>query len=161
MATITSKREKTHGLVDPISVLVSILLIVILAFLIQQVQLMRLRSRWSSMSAKVEQLEDMQQQIRKYRPWFDESLRTLSMLRRLTEAFPEDGSVFAKVVEFRESATVSCTGTARDNPALLKTLDQLRTAKEITDLKVGDLRGKSPLQFTFSFHWGTEGSNEH
>jgi len=30
MATITSKREKTHGLVDPISVLVSILLIVIL-----------------------------------------------------------------------------------------------------------------------------------
>jgi hypothetical protein len=113
------------------------------------------------MSAKVTQLEDMQQQIRKYRPWFDESLRTLSILRRLTEAFPEDGSVSAKTVEFREPATVSCTGTARDSSALMKTLDQLRAAKEISSLKVDHLQGKSPLQFTFNFRWGMEGGNEH
>jgi hypothetical protein len=139
----------------------SILLIVVLAFLIQQIRLLQLRSRWSAMSAKVTQLEDMQQQIRKYRPWFDESLRTLSILRRLTEAFPEDGSVSAKTVEFREPATVSCTGTARDSSALMKTLDQLRAAKEISSLKVDHLQGKSPLQFTFNFRWGMEGGNEH
>lgn len=125
----------------------------LLAFLFQQVQLLRLRSEWNGMSAKVRELENLQQQIRRFRPWFDDSVRTLSILRRLTEAFPENGDVTAKTIELRDDGAVICTGTATDNTALLKTLDRLRATQDVADVQVDQLRGKSPLQFTFNFHW--------
>ncbi len=139
----------------------SIAVLIAALFLIQQWQLSSLRSKWAVMAPTVGELDNLQQQIRKFRPWFDDSLRTLSILRRVTEAFPADGVVSAKTVEIRDLATVTCSGTARDSQALLKTLDQLRATKEVTDVKVDQIRGKSPLQFTFNFHWSEQGSNEH
>ena len=44
----------------------------------------------------------MQQQIRKFRPWFDDSFRNLTILRKITEAFPEEGDVTAKTLEIRD-----------------------------------------------------------
>ena len=130
-------------------------------FLIQESQLMRLRSQWSAMSAKAGELDGLQQQIRQYRPWFDDSFHSLAILRQLTTAFPEDGAVTAKTVEIHEGNVVNCSGTARDNAALLRTLSQLRAADGVTGLKVDQIRGKSPMQFTFDFHWGKGGGNEN
>jgi hypothetical protein len=129
-------------------------------FLFQEIQLMVLRSQWSAMSAKAGELDGLQQQIRQYRPWFDDSCRGLSIMRQLTLAFPEDGAVTAKTVEIHDGNQVNCSGTARDNAALLRTLSQLRAADGVTDLKVDQIRGKSPIQFTFDFHWGRGGGNE-
>ena len=139
----------------------SIALLIALFFLFQQWQLSRYRSRWAAMAPTVTELESLQQQIRKFRPWFDDSMRSLSILRRLTEAFPEEGAVSAKTFEIREPASVTCSGVANDNPAFLKMLGQLRATKEVTDLKVEQVRGKTPLQFTFNFHWGEGSANEH
>ena len=130
-------------------------------FLFQEIQLIWLRSQWSGMSAKVRELDGIQQQIQKYRPWFDESCRSLSILRQLTTAFPEDGAVTAKTVEIRDGNVVNCSGTARDNAALLRMLSQLRAADGVTDLKVDQIRGKAPMQFTFDFHWNQGGGNEN
>ncbi len=130
-------------------------------FLIQQWQLTRLRSRWAVMSSKVQDLDGLQQQIRQYRPWFDRSFPCLSVLRELTLAFPEDGVVSAKTIEIRDVNTVTCSGTARDNGALLKTLTQMRATSGVTALKVDQIRGKSPMQFTFDFQWGQGGGNEN
>lgn len=138
-----------------------IALLIAALFLYQQWQLSRLRSQWSVMAPTVTELESLQQQIRKFRPWFDDSMRSLSILRRLTEAFPEDGVVTAKTVEIRDLSIVSCSGTARDNQAFLKTLDQVRAIKEVADVKVDQTRGKSPMHFTFNFHWSERGNNEH
>src|SRR5882724_5926776 len=71
----------------------AIVLIVAGAFLYQQWQLMRLGTRWSAMASKVREVETVKQQIHQYRPWFDESLRALTILRQLTASFPEDGVV--------------------------------------------------------------------
>jgi hypothetical protein len=71
----------------------------------------------------------------------------------LTEAFPEDGTVSAKTVEIRGPATVTCMGTAQNSQVLQKTLDQLRTCKEISDVKTEHVKGSSPLEFTFNFRW--------
>jgi hypothetical protein len=127
------------------------------AILVQQWQLSRLRSQWARMEKQVHELEDMQQQIRRFRPWFDESFQGLSILRRLTEAFPVDGVVSAKTVEIRELSTVTCSGVAHDNQAFLKMLDQLRASKEVGEVKVDQVRGKTPLQFTLNFQWGKGG----
>jgi hypothetical protein len=104
-------------------------------------------------------IQQLQQQIRQYRPWFDRSFPSLSVLRELTMEFPEDGVVSAKTVEIRDANTVTCSGTARDNAVLLRTLTQLRAASGVTGLKVDQIRGKSPMQFTFDFQWGKGGGN--
>jgi hypothetical protein len=103
------------------------------------------------------ELKGMEDQIRSYRPWFDDSLTTMTILKRLTEAFPENGSVTAKMVEIRNLSFVTCSGTAKDTAALLKTLEKLRSVKEVNGVQIDSTRGKSPVQFTFNFRWGKGG----
>jgi hypothetical protein len=122
-------------------------------FFYQDWQLRRYRSQWSGMSAKVGEAQKLQQQIRQFRPWFDDSVRGLRILRQLTTAFPEDGVVSAKTIEIRDLSAVTCTGVARDNRELLKTMDRISASPGVMDFHEGALRGKSPLQFTFSFAW--------
>ena len=143
------------------AVAAAVVVLVAGAFGIQQFQLWRLNSRWRKMAATVHELENVQSQIRQYRPWFDDSFLCLTMLRQLTMAFSEDGAVTAKTLEIRDQNTVSCFGTARDTATLLRMLNQLRAADGVRDVKVDQIRGKSPLQFTFDFHFGTGGSNEN
>lgn len=123
------------------------------AFLWQQIQLTRLSSSWARMAPKVRELDHFQQQTKRFRPWFDDSIRSLSILRRLTEALPENGDVTAKTIELRETGTVICTGTAIDKTALLKALDRLRAMSEVVDVQVDQVLGKAAIQFTFNFQW--------
>jgi hypothetical protein len=140
----------------------AVALIIALAFLVQQWQLIRWQSKWSAMKTRVIELEAVQQQIKRFRPWFDESFRSLSILRRLTEAFPEDGSVTAKTFEVRESSvpgelpTIVCSGAARNNRALLQMTDRLGATREVTGVHI-ETRGSSPLQFTLNFQWNGGG----
>ena len=136
----------------------AVALLVALVFLGQQVQLWWWQSKWADMRKSVTELDGLQQQIKRYRPWYDESFRELSILRRVTEAFPEDGAVAAKTIGIREPATVTCSGTSRDLPSLDKTLDRLRANKEVSDVQVDQIRGKTPLEFTFNFRWRGGGS---
>ncbi|MBX3739320.1 MAG: hypothetical protein KF715_21710 [Candidatus Didemnitutus sp.] len=112
-----------------------------------------LGSEWSAMKAQVDDLSAIQSLIRDYRPWYDTSFHSLSILRGVTTAFPETGSVTAKSFEIRGPSAVALSGTARDNAALLLVLDQLRKTREVQDLKVEQIRGKTPLQFTVSLRW--------
>ena len=123
-------------------------------FMFQQVQLMLLNSQWNKMAAKVTELDGLQQDIQQFRPWFDDSFINLSIMRQLTLAFPEDGEVTAKTVEIHDGNVVTCTGTAQSQAALLKTYGQLRGMGGVTHLQMQSIRGKSPMQFTFEFHFG-------
>ncbi len=123
------------------------------AFGWQEYRRWSLQSEWGAMRTPVTDLNAMQSLIRDYQPWYDTSFHSLSILRGVTASFPDNGSVTAKSFEIHGPAGVSVTGTARDNPALLRTLDQLRKTKGIQDLKIEQIHGKAPLQFTLSFRW--------
>lgn len=128
-------------------------------FLYQEWQLRSLQTQWTQIRPQVEELKELQRKTALFRPWFDESLRGLSIMRRLTESFPEDGSVTAKILEIRGPGMVTCTGTARDYEALLKTVERLRATPEVPSVNLGQTRGNSPaLQFTFSFVWNQGGA---
>lgn len=131
--------------------------LVLLAFGVQQVQLWYWDAQWQEIKMRVFELETLQANIRKYRPWFDDSFRSLSVLRRLTEAFPEDGVVSAKTVEIRAPARVTCTGTARDLASLNRTIEKLGAFPEVSQLQVEQTRGRTPLQFSFNFQWNAGG----
>jgi len=134
-------------------------LILVGIFMFQQIQLWRLRSQWSHISSKVAELQKIQDQIRFYRPWYDDSYRTLAILRQITQAFPEDGAVTAKSIEIRDGGTtVSCSGNARDVGSLLAMQAKLRVMPGIQDVHITQQRGKAPMQFTFDFKYGNGGA---
>jgi hypothetical protein len=142
-------------------ILAGFFLLVMAAMLVQSWQLSNLQARWNAMAPRVTELEAMQQQIKKFRPWFDNSFRSLNILRKLTEAFPVDGVVTAKSLEVRDESQVTCSGVARDDRALFKMIDQLRSTKGVQDVKLPQIHGKSPMQFSFSFRFGEGGTGEH
>jgi hypothetical protein len=129
-------------------------------FFFQQCQLWKLESQWAKLQPTVRQLEGLQEQIRQYRPWYDDSVRGLTILRSLTQAFPEDGSVTAKTVEIRDLNAVTCTGIARDRQVLLKTIENVRKVQQFREVALGPTRGQPPaVQFTFNLQWNEGGRN--
>jgi hypothetical protein len=137
----------------------AVVAIVALLFLFQQIQLWRLRSQWSRMQAHVGQLQDVEANIRQFRPWYDDSFRSLTILRQLTLAFPEDGEVTAKTIEIHNGGTVDCSGTASDNLALLRMQTRLRAMAGVSGLHLSQVRGKAPMQFSLEFQYGNGGAN--
>ncbi|HXB59372.1 MAG TPA: hypothetical protein VNU95_07395, partial [Candidatus Acidoferrales bacterium] len=123
-------------------------------FFIQEIELISLRSQWNGMSTKVADLQALQAKIQRYQPWYDTSYRALTIMRQLSLAFPEDGVVTAKSIEIRNGNTVTCSGTASDNGALLRTLSQLRATDGVSSVTVEQIRGTAPMQFTFDFQVG-------
>lgn len=130
--------------------------IVLGIFLFQQIQLWSLRSQWSGIQGKVVQLQATQENIRQYRSWYDDSFKKLSILRQLTLAFPEDGSVTAKNIEVRGNV-VTCSGTARDYASLLAMQAKLRAAPDVSGVRLEQVRGKAPMQFVFGFTYNNSG----
>jgi hypothetical protein len=126
------------------------IVVVIALFGYQQLQLAKLRSEWKGMSVKVRDLEGVSERITQYRPWFDTSFRCLSILKGLTTAFPEDGSLTAKTVEIRDMSTVTCSGNAENYNVLARTIHQLNTINGFTNVNY-QVRGKAPTQFTLDF----------
>jgi len=148
MARYSSKRLATAGFAVGAAAVVALAV-----FGWQEYRRWSLRAEWTAMEANVTALEAVQARIREYRPWYDTTSRNLTILQRVTECFPENGSVTAKSLEINGAGSISVSGTARDNPSLLRTLDQLRQAKEVKALKIEQIRGKTPAQFTFTFRW--------
>lgn len=150
----SSGRLRTTG-----AIAAGVALIILGLFLFQQIQLWRLRSQWNAMSAKVGQLQNIQDNIRQFRSWYEGDFRTLAILRQLSLAFPEDGAVTAKNITIRDGTLVTCTGSARDYAALLAMQSKLRAADGISNVQLEQVRGKTPMQFVFGFTYGTGGGH--
>lgn len=149
----SSGRLRTVG-----AVAAGILLLVALVFGYQQFQLIWYGSQWKGMSAKVGDLQKIQDKIQRYRPWFDVSFDNVSAIWQLTRKFPESGEVTAKTLDIRDGDVVTCSGTATDYAAYLRMFNQLRNAEGVSGLKTDQLRGKSPIIFSFDYHWTPGGS---
>jgi len=151
-----TEQHASKKLVYVAAVLGLVLLVVAGMFGWQQWRLNRLETQWQAMEKPVNQIREMEARIRKYRPWYDETYRSLAILKAVTQAFPEDSSVSAKSIEIRDRAGVTVTGTARNNQAFLRMRDQLTKNKQVHDLKGGPQKSAPNTQFvefTFNFHW--------
>ncbi len=132
---------------------------VIAGFAWQQWQISTLTSKWKTMEPRVTALTADQDQIKKFRAYYDQSFRDLRILKRLTDAFPDDGSVSAKTIDVHNLANVKCDGVARDNDSFLKVFGKLSDdTNEITQLHP-EVRGQKPMQFSLTFNFGGEIEN--
>lgn len=129
----------------------AVLIILIGLFGYQEVQLVHWESRWKQMSGEVGELKAIENKIHEYRPWSDDSIRGLTILKEITTAFPEDGAVTAKTLEIQDLNTVVCSGTARSMQSLVIMQGQLQKTAGIAGVKITQIRGRSPqLQFTLN-----------
>lgn len=128
-------------------------LLLSVAFVTQGMRLQRLELQWKMLKPKVDRVKALQDSVRTFRPWFDNSVPSLTITARIAQAFPEEGSVWVKTLEVKDLSTITCTGNARSDRDWLLLLDSLRKTPGITDLQVLQARGNNPLQFSLSFHW--------
>lgn len=134
----------------------AVLLLFALPAMLQARRLGSLETRWKEMSPRVAELEKVQEDIRRFRPWFDNSAASLAVMQEVTEAFPEEGEIWAKTIELKPGGVFTCNGLARNSQAIMGTLEQLRRNPRITELKVRQMRGENPVQFSFQFTWKNE-----
>ncbi|HEY4414606.1 MAG TPA: hypothetical protein VGO57_02850 [Verrucomicrobiae bacterium] len=135
----------------------AIVVIVLLLFLFQEYQLLRLRSQWHKLEAHVAELNAVEDNIRQFRPWYDSSFHILTILKQITQVFPEDGVVTAKTIEIHDGNKVTCSGTARDNSSLLLMQSKLQSISGVSGVHLSQVRGKTPIQFSMEFQYGNSG----
>lgn len=145
---ISSKGNLLFG-----AIAASILFITIAVFAYQSFYLSRLESEWNRIKTQVAQLEDLQQKVKKFRPWFDDSVKSLSILKTLTESFPEDGSVWVKMMEIEDQSIAACAGFAKSSVDLQSMVDKLYENSQVSDFQLDQYQGESPMQYAFNFRW--------
>ena len=62
--------------------------------------------------------------------------------------------MWAKSITIK-GTTVSCTGFAKIEDARLAMMNRLIARSEVSELKTVQTRGVNPVQFTFTYRWGT------
>jgi len=139
---------------------VAVLVVVGGMWALQHHRLARLEAQWATVGPGVTEVKGLQDQVRKYRSWFDDTLPALTMARSIAEAFPEEGSVWLKALQIKGGATVTCTGTARTRADWMAMLEKLRSNKQIRDVQVVSTRGDAPLTFTVTLRWSRSDSHE-
>lgn len=139
---------------------IAVLLLIGSAFVYQYWQLSNLETRWSAIEPKVAELETLQEKVKKFRLWFDDTIQSLEIASTVTEAFPEEGSVWVKTLEIKDLFNVYCSGFARTNRDWLSMRDRLSETPAVEALRVEQVRGDEPLQFSFSFRWSKGMPNE-
>ncbi len=131
----------------------AVIFLPLFVFFIRSQQESSLAAEWRGMDANVADLDALQQQIRRFHPWFDRTPTTVQLLESLFAGFPEAGDVWAKSIVVK-GATVTCTGFARDQGALSALRERLRTRPDVSELHTQQVRGENPVQFTLVYHWG-------
>ncbi|MCS1406882.1 MAG: hypothetical protein M2R45_00037 [Verrucomicrobia subdivision 3 bacterium] len=126
-------------------------------FYFQGYQLKSLEREWNGMADKVTELETLQNKIRQFRPWYDNSAQSLQIAKQLAAAFPKEGSIWAKSFEIKENNTVFCSGSARNYQDLIAVTDRLRAIEDISDVTLQQSHGEAPVQFAFKFVWNPGG----
>lgn len=121
----------------------------LLAFIVQGVRLSRLESQWAAISPRADRLTKLQGKIRDFRPWQDEAARSLVIMRKVTDLFPETGSVSVRSIEIKDRTEVTCVGVSKNATALSSVRKKMAEAPEVADFQA-EMRGNN---FTFNFQW--------
>ncbi len=126
----------------------------------QQIRLYSLNKQWKAIEGTVTELQRDNDNIEKYRPWFDPSCRALTIWAKLTSALPVLGSVTVKNMEIRDLSTVSVHGMATSIGDFNIMRETLGKTPGVTDLHA-DTAGTPPqIQYNLTYQWKPRAGEE-
>jgi len=131
----------------------SLIILLIGAFWWQGERLATLQATWTAIGPRVDSVKALQERVRKYRTWYDDSAPSLSIPKSLALAFPEDGTVWVKSLNVKDGINVTCTGSARSGSEWRQVMDKLGKNGDLDTLQVVQTRGDTPFGFTMTFRW--------
>ena len=137
----------------------AVVILVAAAFGLQAQRLATLELQWAAASPQIKEAKDLQDRIKKYRMWYDETIPSLAIPTSLFSAFPEDGTVWIKSLEIKNQTTVTCSGSASNRKDWMDVLEKLGKNRDLDGLKVNNTRGVAPFSFTLEFQW--KGTDAH
>lgn len=136
---------------------VGVVLLVSTAGYMQHSRLTSLETEWSAMEPRVMAVKAIQEDVRRYRSWYDTSVPTLAMASTIAQAFPEDGTVWVKALQIKDRVTVTCTGSAKSRADWMAVLERLRTSEGVANVQVIRAAGEAPFEFTMTLQWERSG----
>ena len=147
-------QQKTRGMLTRAGLgLGALLALGVGAFVHQGMRVERLEREWRAVEPEVTRLETRQDQIRAWRPWFDDDVASLRIATALVAAFPPTGEVWARTLEIRGMERVTCMGYAKNNRDWLAMRETLEKTTGVEELQVVQARGENPVQFSLSYRW--------
>jgi len=144
---------------------VAILLLPLILFSIRSRIENSLSTEWDSMKNNVAELDVLQQKLRQFRPWFEPAPQKLRALETLISAFPERGEIWTRAIQitnFTEkngvaapggALKVTVSGFARSSAILQGLQDRLPKQPGVSLLRLQQIRGNNPIQFSLTFRW--------
>jgi hypothetical protein len=132
---------------------VALVVLPILTFMYRSHVESNLVEEWRDMRPNVEKVKALQAKIRRFRPWFDTAPQVLQAIETLAGAFSENGDTWAKSIQIHDGQRVTCTSFAKTQQAKDQMLDRLRKKKGVVELQTQQVRGNSPITFTFTYKW--------
>jgi hypothetical protein len=151
---VDSKRRRTM-----LAVAVGLVLLPIVSFMVRSHMESSLEQEWKGMQGNVSDVEKIQTKIRRFRPWFDPSPQSLSALETLASAFSENGETWAKSIQIHDGQRVTCTAFAKSQAAKDEMLGRLRKKPGVSGVQTQQVRGNSPITYTFTYKWETNRAN--
>lgn len=121
------------------------------AFVWQDRRLARLERAWDEAAPRVQEAQAIQDNVRKYRSWYDDSIPSLAAPKHLASSFPEEGVVWLKSLQVKDRTMATCSGSARTREDWMRVMSKLGKNRDINDLKVVQARGSGPFTFTVTF----------
>ncbi|MGQ9592820.1 MAG: PilN domain-containing protein, partial [Planctomycetota bacterium] len=122
----------------------------------REASLAELKDRLLRMGPDVEEAESfVKNNKRLILGWYDARPRPLELLKRVTTAFPERGTVWATSLTLSESGKGTLSGKAADQKSVLAVLDRLKGDAAFTEVMLSDMReasgGAGGVSFALTF----------
>jgi Tfp pilus assembly protein PilN len=136
-----------------------LVLLPIVAFMYRSHVENSLTEEWRSIDRNVAQVTAIQMKIRRFRPWFDPNPTTLNALETLAAAFSDNGETWAKNIQIHDGQRVTCTAFAKSQAAKDEMLGRLRKKPGVTEVQTQQVRGNSPITYTFTYKWEPNHAN--
>lgn len=148
MRQVSSKRNLV------ISEVAAVLLIIFAGlFGYQRYTYSMLSSKWDRIADQVTELEEIQQNMKAFRPWFHRGMPSLMVMKTVTDTFPDEGSIWLKTIQIENESIITCNGFSENNQVFLSTYDRLKENGNVGLLQVKQQTGNSPMQYSFQFQW--------
>jgi len=124
----------------------------------REAELAALKGRISGMEAEIKEAEAFVKNNKSLvLGWYDARPHPLDILKRVTLAFPEEGSIWAVNFSALEGLKGSLTGKAVTQKTILDVLDRMKEDPTLSEVMLADMReaggGSKVVSFTLTFNY--------